>query len=256
MRGLPVHRNVARLVEVMDDPMCEKLYLVMEYAGKPLEPGTLSERECLNVLTQALEGLAFLHAHGVVHGDLKVEHLLRHDNGRIRIVDFGSSEAFGGGGKRTGGDDDDLMVRSPGTAAYTAPECCTGQRYHGRKADVWALGMALYVLRYGIFPFRSSSADDMYEEIRQTRIIAFPSPLESHEESQESKILSLALRKMLEANPSARPSADQVLRDLLSNENKDKTEEVSAVPSHISIISTSNVNEIEEAFVRSMGKKK
>jgi [calcium/calmodulin-dependent protein kinase] kinase len=223
---LPRHKNVVRLVEVIDDPNCSKLYVVMEYGGEPLSSSSFysssaSTYRLLDVLKQALQGLRHLHANRVSHGDLKVEHLLCCE-GVVKIADFGSSEVFA--------EEDDLLVRSPGTPAYTAPECCTGEPYSARKADVWALGVTFYVLKYSKFPFQSKSADDMYEEI-QNKEIHFHPPSSKDEDGDEDLLL-LMIRRMLHRDPSARPSAEQLVRQIE--------------------ISSSSVHEIEENFAQSL----
>lgn len=43
-----------------------------------------------------------------------------------------------------------------GTPAYMAPEIVNKQEYHGKPADIWALGVLLYVLLYGKFPFNGN----------------------------------------------------------------------------------------------------
>ena len=90
-----------------------------------------------------LQGLDYLHSHKIAHGDLKPDNLLLGANGHIKIADFGSSQLT-----RVG----DLVNRSAGTPAFMAPEMCTGDPYHARLADVWALGACLYMFIYGTSP--------------------------------------------------------------------------------------------------------
>lgn len=249
LNALPPHPNVARLFEVIDDPNCEKLYLCLEYAGKPLNGNhqhVRMQKHLVGVLGQVARGLEFLHGHGVIHGDLKVEHLLVETETEsekktagsssfpwtVKIVDFGSSETFE--------EENDLLTRSPGTPVYTAPECCTGNPYSGRKADIWALGIAMYRLRYGAFPFESSSADDMYEEI-QSRPVLIPCVEKGRpgvedqwgEEVEAEALLSRVLKQMLLSDPAERPTASEIVE--LLEESK--------------TIGNRSIDEIEEAFV-------
>lgn len=90
-----------------------------------------------------MQGLDYLHSHKIAHGDLKPDNLLLGANGHIKIADFGSSQLT-----RVG----DLVNRSAGTPAFMAPEMCTGEPYHARLADVWALGVCLYMFIFGEFP--------------------------------------------------------------------------------------------------------
>jgi len=96
----------------------------------------------LPVLTLGVfpQGLDYLHSHKIAHGDLKPDNLLLGANGHIKIADFGSSQLT-----RVC----DLVNRSAGTPAFMAPEMCTGDPYHARLADVWALGACLYMFIYG-----------------------------------------------------------------------------------------------------------
>ncbi|KAG0465724.1 hypothetical protein HPP92_019888 [Vanilla planifolia] len=94
---------------------------------------------------------------GVVHGDIKPENLLVTKNGVVKIGDFSISHTFE--------DDNDLLWRSPGTPVFTAPECCIGLTYHGKTADVWAVGVTLYCMVLGYCPFIGDSIQDTYDKI-------------------------------------------------------------------------------------------
>ena len=94
----------------------------------------------------------------MVHGDVKPDNLLRGLDGRVRVSDLGLSHTPPGGA-------DAPVSRSPGTPAFTAPECCGGQPYSGRAADVWALGATLFMLLAGAPPYVGAGALETYEKI-------------------------------------------------------------------------------------------
>lgn len=87
-----------------------------------------------------LQGLDYLHAHKIAHGDLKPDNLLLASSGHIKIADFGSSQLTRRG---------EVVKRTTGTPAFMAPELCSGEAYHARLADVWALGVCLYMFVFG-----------------------------------------------------------------------------------------------------------
>ncbi|XP_006663728.1 serine/threonine-protein kinase GRIK1-like [Oryza brachyantha] len=62
-------------------------------------------------------------------------------------------------------DDDDTLRRSPGTPVFTAPECCQGLTYHGRAADTWAVGVTLYCMILGQYPFIGETLHETYDKI-------------------------------------------------------------------------------------------
>ncbi|RVW38771.1 Serine/threonine-protein kinase GRIK1 [Vitis vinifera] len=62
-------------------------------------------------------------------------------------------------------DDNDELRRSPGTPVFTAPECCLGLTYHGKAADTWAVGVTLYCMVLGQYPFLGESLQDTYDKI-------------------------------------------------------------------------------------------
>ena len=87
-----------------------------------------------------MQGLSYLHSHRIAHGDLKPENFLLTTSGHLKIADFGSSQLTRAG---------HLVRRTTGTPAFMAPEMCEGESYHARMADVWALGVCLYMFIFG-----------------------------------------------------------------------------------------------------------
>ena len=93
---------------------------------------------------------------GVTHRDIKLENVLFADNKDIKLIDFGFSTVCQPG-KR-------LKVFC-GTPSYMAPEIVRRTEYEGKPVDMWSLGILLYALLCGCFPFRAKSYPDLYRRI-------------------------------------------------------------------------------------------
>ncbi|KAL5565654.1 hypothetical protein UlMin_028818 [Ulmus minor] len=163
------HPNIVNLIEVIDDPDSDNFYMVLEYVeGKWVcegsgPPGGLGENTARKYLRDIVSGLMYLHAHNIVHGDIKPDNLLVARNGTVKIGDFSVSQVFE--------DDNDELRRSPGTPVFTAPECCLGVTYGGRAADTWAVGVTLYCMVLGQYPFLGDSLQDTYDKIVNNPLI-------------------------------------------------------------------------------------
>uniref|UniRef100_A0A1J3CRW3 non-specific serine/threonine protein kinase n=1 Tax=Noccaea caerulescens TaxID=107243 RepID=A0A1J3CRW3_NOCCA len=165
------HPNIVNLIEVIDDPEADDFYMVLEYVdGKWVydgsgPPGALGEKTARKYLRDIVTGLMYLHAHNVIHGDIKPDNLLVTSTGTVKIGDFSVSQVFK--------DDDDQLRRSPGTPVFTAPECClvSGITYSGRAADTWAVGVTLYCMILGQYPFLADTLQDTYDKIVNNPLI-------------------------------------------------------------------------------------
>ena len=151
---LLTHPNIVRFIEVMLTPT--HLAIVMEYAAggelfnRIASKGRFSEDEARYFFQQLISGVAYCHAKGVAHRDLKLENTLL-DGGdvpRVKICDFGYS-------KHSEIDSDPKST--VGTPAYIAPEVLKRQVYDGKSADVWSCGVTLYVMLVGKYPFEDKS---------------------------------------------------------------------------------------------------
>jgi len=157
------HPNIVNLIEVIDDLDTDQFYMVLEYVeGRGIFQGSgpaggIGEDTARRYFRDVLAGLSYLHAHNIFHGDIKPENLLVGSDGTVKISDFSVSRMFEGS--------NDELRRSPGTPVFTAPECCLGLTYHGKIADVWALGVTLYCMVLGCYPFIAESLQDTYDKI-------------------------------------------------------------------------------------------
>jgi serine/threonine protein kinase len=123
-------------------------YLVFELLrGKTLEErmrgGPLPVEEAVHAAVEVARGLAHAHAEGVVHRDLKPSNVFVTDRGLVKILDFGMAHAFG------------RRRLSGGTPAYMAPEQWEDAP-QDERTDVFALGVMLYRMLSGEYPFPES----------------------------------------------------------------------------------------------------
>jgi len=79
----------------------------------------------------------------IIHRDLKPENILFHD-GKIKITDFGFCKKL----KRQ----NDMAESLVGSPMYMAPECLMGERYN-TTADIYSLGVILYEMLFGCYPY-------------------------------------------------------------------------------------------------------
>eukprot|EP00268_Persea_americana_P062884 TRINITY_DN809_c0_g1_i3.p1 TRINITY_DN809_c0_g1~~TRINITY_DN809_c0_g1_i3.p1 ORF type:complete len:201 (+),score=34.04 TRINITY_DN809_c0_g1_i3:522-1124(+) len=94
------HQNIVNLIEVIDDPESDRFYMVLEYVeGKWVcdsagTPGGIGEGCARKYFRDIIAGVMYLHAHNIIHGDIKPENLLVTKSGRVKIGDFSVSNAF------------------------------------------------------------------------------------------------------------------------------------------------------------------
>ncbi|GLV38399.1 uncharacterized protein CBL_13050 [Carabus blaptoides fortunei] len=190
------HPNVVKLVEVLDDPVEDHLYLVFELLerGQVLEVPTeqpLSEDEAWTYFRDVVLGIEYLHYQRIIHRDIKPANLLLSENGRIQIADLGVCNEFDG--------TDAFLSTTAGTPAFTAPEALREQRaeFSGKAADIWSMGVTLYAFVYGHVPFHDENVVALYSKIRHQSVEFPPKP-------EVPDILKELIRKMLVKDPSLR----------------------------------------------------
>ncbi|KAJ0285005.1 hypothetical protein CBS470a_006596 [Colletotrichum nupharicola] len=165
------HPNLVQLIEVLDDPEEDSLYMVLEMCKKGVvmkvglgETATpYPEDSCRYWFRDLILGIEYLvHEQGVIHRDIKPDNLLLTEDDVLKIVDFGVSEMF----EKPG--DGMMTAKSAGSPAFLAPELCVVRHgdVDGKAADIWSMGVSLYCLRYGKIPFEHDGVLEMYEAIK------------------------------------------------------------------------------------------
>ncbi|HET9578700.1 MAG TPA: serine/threonine-protein kinase [Usitatibacter sp.] len=143
--------NHPHIVQIYDAVVEEKSsYIVMEYVeGGTLEqfcqPDALLEpRAITEIVFKCVRALAFAHALGLTHRDLKPGNILYNGGSDIKIADFGA--AINRVSDRT-------IIANVGSPAYMAPELVTGTAQASHLTDIYALGVVMYYLLTGRLPF-------------------------------------------------------------------------------------------------------
>lgn len=95
----------------------------------------------------------------IIHRDIKPENILIDEFDDVKLSDFGVSFIM-----ENGSDD---IQNSAGSYYYTSPEACLGSTYKGRKSDIWACGVTLYLMLYKQHPFESSLIPELFTKIQK-----------------------------------------------------------------------------------------
>ena len=205
--GLLNHPNIARLYEAIDGP--KEIYLIMErIRGGSLfnyirsrENRRLEETEARRFFGQIVSAINYCHIKGIIHRDLKFENLLLDENKNIKVIDFGFSTIVPVNCK---------LQMYCGTPSYMAPEIFSKRGYFGPPVDVWAMGVILYGMLTGKFPFQGSNENELYKNVSRG-LYSVPINISS----RAKKLIS----KMLATNPIMRPTCTEIMQDeFLHNE--------------------------------------
>ncbi|XP_032431614.1 calcium/calmodulin-dependent protein kinase kinase 1 isoform X2 [Xiphophorus hellerii] len=199
------HVNIVKLVEVLDDPSEDNLYMVFELMrkGPVMEVPTetpFSEEQARQHFRDIILGIEYLHYQKIVHRDIKPSNLLLGDDGHVKIADFGVSNQFEG--------NDALLSSTAGTPAFMAPETLSEKckSFSGKALDVWAMGITLYCFVFGKCPFIDEYILALHNKIK-TKPVDFP---ETPNICEELRTLIL---RMLDKNPDTRMTIPELKMD-------------------------------------------
>ncbi|XP_030629066.1 protein kinase C epsilon type [Chanos chanos] len=140
----------------------DRLFFVMEYVnGGDLmfqiqRSRKFDEARSRFYAAEVTSALMFLHQHGVIYRDLKLDNILLDAEGHCKLADFGMCKEGILNGVTT--------TTFCGTPDYIAPEILQELEY-GPSVDWWALGVLMYEMLAGQPPFEADNEDDLFESI-------------------------------------------------------------------------------------------
>src|SRR6059036_3427186 len=188
------------------------LYYVMPHiAGESLRARIIHERELpvgdtVRILRDVCDALAYAHAHGIVHRDVKPDNVLLSGKHAL-VTDFGVAKAVS---SSTGSGTLTSLGMALGTPAYMAPEQAAGDPNVDHRADLYAVGALGYELLAGRLPFSGLSPQSMLA----AQVTSTPDPVTQHRATVPPALAALIMR-CLAKHPADRPqSAEEVVGQL------------------------------------------
>ncbi|XP_038131467.1 serine/threonine-protein kinase BRSK2 isoform X1 [Cyprinodon tularosa] len=232
------HPHVLKLHDVYENK--KYLYLVLEHvSGGELfdylvKKGRLTPKEARKFFRQIMSALDFCHSHSICHRDLKPENLLLDEKNNIRIADFGMASLQVG---------DSLLETSCGSPHYACPEVIRGEKYDGRKADVWSCGVILFALLVGALPFDDDNLRNLLEKVK---LGVFHMPHFIPPDCQN------LLRGMIEVDASKRLTLEKIQKHSWYIGGKNEPEPEQPVPRKVTIRSLPSADDIDPDVLDSM----
>ena len=184
------HRNIVSLYEIYESP--KFFYLIMEYLPqgdlitKIIKQKRFTEEEAKIIFTQLIDALYYMHKMNICHRDIRPEHILFDKNNKPKLIGFSYSTLY----KK------DININdSYGSLLYACPEIIQGDLYDPEMADVWSMGVLLYVMVCGYLPFSDESNE-------QNKILIVNGKVDYPKEI--SNKLKDLLKHMLDIDPTKR----------------------------------------------------
>jgi NIMA (never in mitosis gene a)-related kinase len=196
-------KHVISYKEAFFDEKDSSLGIVMEYADKGDLFQTISERkktkdyfteqEIWKAFIQLLKGLKALHDFKILHRDIKSANVFLFDGGICKLGDLNVSKVARKG----------LSYTQTGTPYYASPEVWEEKPYDS-KSDIWSLGCVIYEMITFRPPFQAQSMEELYRKVMRGIYPKIP--------SKYSEDLSDAIKLMIQVEPGARPTCEELLK--------------------------------------------
>ncbi|KAI8982214.1 kinase-like domain-containing protein [Mycotypha africana] len=193
------HPNIVMLYEMITTESA--IHIISEYCSNgdlldalTKEPtGRCSEPKVRRWCQQLADAIKYCHTRGIVHRDLKLENILLDSNDNAKICDFGFARFA---------QKNQFLETFCGSLSYSAPEVILCKKYRGPECDVWSLGVILYTLLAGEYPF-----DDDSDVVTQRKIVAVDYVIPFYFSADLSDLIT----NMLQLVPSNRLTIDAIL---------------------------------------------
>ncbi|ORE10437.1 Pkinase-domain-containing protein [Rhizopus microsporus var. microsporus] len=226
------HPNVVMLYEMITTESA--IHIISEYCpnGDLLDALTLSGGRCSEARVhkwfhQLTDAINYCHMHHIVHRDLKLENILLDADDNVKICDFGFARYI---------QKNQYLETFCGSLSYSAPEVILRKKYTGPETDIWSLGVILYTLLAGEFPF-----DDDSEVVTQRKIVQVDYQMPYYFSSK----LSSLINGMLQLEPSNRFSLDAIINHPWMTEIEDYMIDEGLTPSSSTTSNNSTSTDID-----------
>ena len=170
-----------------------KYQLLLAYLeGPTLYEYKYKKQDILLIMYQTLKALNFIHKNEVIHGDIKLENIIK-DRDTFKFIDFGFSCFF---------DDQLCLLRKRGTLDYLSPEFPNKDDILNVKikSDIWALGIVFYECYFGKLPFHGETLSEQIRKVRNDEPY-FSNTIPKTEDYYIQKIIKDMLIKDYERRP-------------------------------------------------------
>ena len=190
----------------------EIIIVCMEYGARGtlyeylVANGPFHHLDSLNMFQALVETIAFLHTRGIAHRDIKLDNIVLTNDLKPKLIDFGVSTAYKGV-QPSEAHVHNLRTTVCGTFEYMAPEILRGEVYNPYAADIWALGVTLYCMTVGNFPF-SGTAKQIVNQVLNG---AYSIPATIHPSIQK------IIHACLNYDPSTRINASGLLKLVITS---------------------------------------
>jgi len=119
----------------------------------------LAEREALTIFYDVVTIVCDLHERNIVHRDLKLGNMVFNKKTRkVTLINFCLGKHLL--------NENDLLTDQRGSPAYISPDVLSGKPYLGKPSDCWALGVVLFTMLFGQFPFYDSVPQELFRKIK------------------------------------------------------------------------------------------
>ena len=202
------HPNILPIIELLDDDNISCLIFIMPFADQghllPMKDKIHAENEAKTIFFQICKGLQYLHSKNILHHDIKPENVLLFSDGTAVLSDFSHSITLDSS--------DDIISTTKTTIPFCSPESLSNMPYHGKKHDIWSLGITLYFMIFGHLPFfdvdeNLSYVSQLYKITQQIR----NDPVEYDSNTNISDDLQDLFLKVLEKDYKLRVDIDAIL---------------------------------------------
>jgi aurora kinase len=224
------HPNIVRLFSHFeDDDYC---YFVMEYISKGnlFSVKNKQKSKCFEASTVAcymrdvISAVYYLHNMDppIIHRDIKPENVLLHEDGKLKLTDFGWSNYIDGN-----------VVRSTycGTPVYLAPEMIK-EIGHDESLDIWCIGVLMFELLTGEIPFVGTNMNVLADNILKTKI-SWPKDMNA--------LAKDLIKKILKSEPKDRISLSDMLKHPFFTNNLTNPTEFLLTPNEIECEGENNI---------------